>query len=73
VRIIDGRSGTAAVTRVLIDSSDGTKRWSTVGAAPSILQASWQALADGVEFGLTTNATEDRSVMHESDDRPPAR
>jgi len=52
VRILDGRDGTAAVTRVLVDSSDGTHNWSTVGAAPSILDASLAALADGYEFGL---------------------
>jgi 2-isopropylmalate synthase len=52
VRILDGRDGTSATTRVLIDSSDGTRSWSTVGASANILEASWQALADGIEFGL---------------------
>jgi len=52
VRILDGRLGTAAVTRVLITSGDGTRSWVTVGASPSILEASWQALVDSFEFGL---------------------
>jgi 2-isopropylmalate synthase len=52
VRILDGRDGTSAVTRVLIDSSDGARTWSTVGASPNILEASWLALADSIEYGL---------------------
>ncbi|CAN5831851.1 citramalate synthase [soil metagenome] len=53
VRIIDGREGTSAVTRVLIDhvSRHGT-RWTTVGASPSIVEASLVALVDGIEHGL---------------------
>jgi 2-isopropylmalate synthase len=56
VRIIDGREGTAAVTRVLIDHGfrhgNGEDRWTTVGASPSILEASLVALVDGIEHGL---------------------
>jgi 2-isopropylmalate synthase len=52
VRIIDGTNGTAATTRVLIDTQNGHKRWSTVGASPNIIEASWVALADAVEYGL---------------------
>lgn len=52
VRILDGKNGTAAVTRVLIDTQNGTNRWSTVGASANIIEASWQALADSVEYGL---------------------
>ncbi len=42
-----------ATTRVLIDTQNGTKRWSTVGASANIIEASWRALADAVEYGLT--------------------
>lgn len=56
VRILDGSAGTRAVTRVLIDFTDGTHRWSTVGASASILEATWTALADGIEFGISTAA-----------------
>ena len=52
VRILDGRDGTAAVTRVLVDSTDGERTWSTMGAAPSILDASLGALIDSYEIGL---------------------
>ena len=52
VRIIDGNNGTAAMTRVLIDTQKGHNRWSTVGASANIIEASWQALADSVEYGL---------------------
>ena len=53
VRILDGASGTGATTRVLIDTQNGAKRWSTVGASTNIIEASWRALADSVEYGLT--------------------
>jgi 2-isopropylmalate synthase len=56
VRILDGSAGTRAVTRVLIDFTDGEHGWSTVGASPSILEATWTALADGIEFGIATAA-----------------
>jgi 2-isopropylmalate synthase len=53
VRILDGVNGTAALTRVLIDTQNSTRRWSTVGASTNIIEASWRALADSVEYGLT--------------------
>lgn len=56
VRILDGANGTAAVTRVLIDTQNGARRWSTVGASPNIIEASWRALADSVEYGLTSRS-----------------
>ena len=52
VRILDGGSGTAATTRVLIDTLCGSQRWSTVGAGTNIIQASWLALVDSIEYGL---------------------
>jgi 2-isopropylmalate synthase len=56
VRILEGREGTSAITRVMIDSSDGQRQWSTAGASPNILEASWQALADSLEYGLSEKA-----------------
>jgi 2-isopropylmalate synthase len=56
VRILDGGRGTAATTRVLIETRNGTRRWSTVGASANIIEASWRALADSIEYGLTTGA-----------------
>ena len=52
VRIIDGHSGTAARTRVLIDSTDGTREWSTVGVSGNIIDASWRALVDSIGYYL---------------------
>jgi 2-isopropylmalate synthase len=52
VRILDGGAGTAAQTRVLIDSTDGQRAWSTVGSSTNIIEASWQALADSLEYAL---------------------
>jgi 2-isopropylmalate synthase len=53
VRILNGDHGTAATTRVLIETQNGTKRWNTVGASANIIEASWRALADSIEYGLT--------------------
>lgn len=55
VRILDGKDGTEAVTRVLIDSHDERHAWSTVGASPNIIQASLEALVDAIEYGLLEN------------------
>lgn len=52
VRILDSNNGTAATTRVLIDTRNSTLAWSTVGASANIIEASWRALADSVEYGL---------------------
>jgi 2-isopropylmalate synthase len=57
VRIVDGREGTAAITRVLVDASDGERRWSTLGASPNIVEASWQALADSIEYAMQKKET----------------
>ena len=52
VRILDGTEGTEAITRVLIDSQDAQRSWSTVGASPNIIEASMHALVDSIEYGL---------------------
>ena len=52
VRILDSDHGTGAITRVLIDTRNSTARWSTVGASANIIEASWRALADSMEYGL---------------------
>ena len=53
VRILDGDAATAATTRVLIDTQNGQERWTTIGCSANIIDASWQALYDAVEYGLT--------------------
>ncbi|HVL80837.1 MAG TPA: citramalate synthase [Actinomycetota bacterium] len=52
VRILDESKGTGAVTRVLIESTDGEKEWGTVGVSENIIEASWEALLDGYVYGL---------------------
>jgi len=55
VRILDSASATGATVRVLIDSTDGERTWSTVGASANIIEASWTALSDAVEYFLLTD------------------
>jgi 2-isopropylmalate synthase len=52
VRILDGTAGTSAQTRVLIESSNGHQRWTTVGVSGNILEASYHAVVEGLEYGL---------------------
>jgi 2-isopropylmalate synthase len=52
VRILDPEMATSATTRVLIDSSDGQEHWGTVGVSANIIEASWEALVDSVEYKL---------------------
>ncbi len=52
VRILEGKLGTDAVTRVLIETTDGISGWTTVGVHGNVIEASWQALVDALTFGL---------------------
>ncbi len=52
VRILDGRAATSAVTRVMLTSADSDGEWTTVGVSDDIVTASWEALTDGVAYGL---------------------
>ena len=52
VRVLDTGKGTGAVTRVLIDTSDGERVWTTIGVSENIIEASWQALHDSIVYGL---------------------
>jgi 2-isopropylmalate synthase len=52
VRILDETKGTGSVTRVLIDSSDGEDVWGSIGVSENIIEASWAALVDSLEFGM---------------------
>jgi 2-isopropylmalate synthase len=51
VRILDETKGTTAVTRVLLDSSDGHGTWGSIGVSENVIEASWEALLDSVEHG----------------------
>ena len=52
VRILDETKGTGAVTRVLLDASDGEESWGAIGVSENIIEASWEALVDSIEFGM---------------------
>jgi 2-isopropylmalate synthase len=56
VRIIDEHKGTGAVTRVLIDASDGDATWGTIGVSENIIEASWEALVDSLEYAMQGRA-----------------
>lgn len=56
VRIVDGAAGTGAVTRVLVDTTDGHRSWTTVGVHENVIAASWMALEDAVAYGLLGRA-----------------
>jgi 2-isopropylmalate synthase len=62
VRILDGGAGTAAKTRVLVESSNGAERWTTIGVSVNILDASYQAVVEGMEYGLLLQANQKNKV-----------
>ncbi|MGC5168962.1 citramalate synthase [Luteimicrobium sp. DT211] len=60
VRILDQEHGTDAITRVLIETTDGQTSWSTVGVGPNIIEAAWEALTDSSIYGLVHAGVEPR-------------
>jgi 2-isopropylmalate synthase len=56
VRILDEAKGTGAVTRVLLDASDGERSWGSIGVSENIIEASWEALVDSIEYGMLRGA-----------------
>ncbi|HVX47386.1 MAG TPA: citramalate synthase [Mycobacteriales bacterium] len=56
VRILEGKHGTGAITRVLVDTGDGEHEWTTVGVHENVIEASWLALDDAVRYGLLRNS-----------------
>ena len=72
VRVLDTSKGTGAVTRVLIDSTDGERTWTTIGVSENIIEASWEALADSVVFGLLASTGAGSSTPGTEQGRMPA-
>jgi 2-isopropylmalate synthase len=70
VRVLDTNKGTGAVTRVLIDSTDGDTSWSTIGVSENIIEASWQALSDSIVYGLLRSLRSGSAQPQESTDGP---
>ena len=60
VRILDETRGTGAVTRVLIDASDGQEVWGSIGVSENVIAASWDALVDSLEYGMQPAARASR-------------
>jgi 2-isopropylmalate synthase len=56
VRILEGSHGSNAITRVLVETSDGARDWTTVGVHENVVEASWKALTDALTFGLARTA-----------------
>lgn len=64
VRVLDGKDGTGAVVRVLVETGDGRKTWGTVGVSSNIIEASWQALVDSIAYGLLQQSEEHKGQRH---------
>jgi 2-isopropylmalate synthase len=62
VRILDESSGTGAITRVLLDASDGDAVWGSIGVSENVIEASWEALVDSLEYGMLTVKRPERSA-----------
>jgi 2-isopropylmalate synthase len=62
VRVLDQKGGTAAKVRVLIESQDEKEDWSTIGLSENIIEASWQALVDSVEYKLLKDSTKNKNI-----------
>ncbi len=71
VRILDSSYGTGATTRVMIDSRDETRSWSTVGASSNIIEASQHALVDAIEYGLLELGAEPPATRAERSESAP--
>lgn len=59
VRVLNQKKGTGAVVRVLIESGDGSKSWGSIGVSENIIEASWQALVDSIDYGLIHKKTDE--------------
>jgi len=62
VRILDESKGTGAVTRVLLDASDGEAVWGSIGVSENIIEASWEALVDSLEYGMQVGQPRDEAA-----------
>src|SRR2546421_7445527 len=68
VRILDETKGTGAVTRVLLDASDGEQVWGSIGVSENVIEASWEALVDSLEYGMqpVSRPTSDEAASAQS-------
>lgn len=68
VRILDSTDGTSATTRVHVETSDGNERWDTVAVSPNIIEATYLALVDSIDYGLLVNKQNPQNGFHELHD-----
>jgi 2-isopropylmalate synthase len=61
VRILDEEKGTGAITRVLIDCGDGDRSWGTIGVSENVIEASWEALVDALEYGMQADRPQEKA------------
>jgi 2-isopropylmalate synthase len=73
VRVLDTDKGTGAVTRVLLDTTDENRTWSTIGVSANIIEASWQALSDSIVYGLLHSSSEEGEPVTDEDGSGPVR
>jgi 2-isopropylmalate synthase len=69
VRILDSHDGTGAITRVLLDSSDGHASWGSIGVSENIIEASWEALVDSLEYAFQPRGGDPRQEAREAVER----
>jgi 2-isopropylmalate synthase len=62
VRILNGNSGTSATTRAMVEIGNGIERWTTIGVSNNILEASYQAVVEGLEYGLMKHSQVDSAL-----------
>ena len=67
VRILEEKKGTRAKTRVLIESGDEHTKWGTVGVSENIIEASWQALSDSLNYKLAKTREQEKTVLKRKD------
>ena len=67
VRVLGSGEGTGAMVRVLIESGDGHERWGTVGVSPNVIEASWQALVDSIDYKLYKDRKRQRAKRPAAD------
>ena len=70
VRLIDEHSGTASVTRVLLDATDGERTWGSIGVSENVIEASWEALLDSLEYGMQPGRRQSDSASREPASTP---
>jgi 2-isopropylmalate synthase len=71
VRILDETKGAGAITRVLIDASDGQEVWGSIGVSENLIDASWDALVDSLEYGMQPDAGDGATARAEHDSTQP--